>query len=205
MKAPPCGFTRGVRKPTAVSLMLWDFVTYLIGEKKGTEMTQHPVVGAIKKRMLTLGIDLDEHIKEPDGVLNSWANGFNFIPNDWMAFAWALHRSGRFCVPGADITGAMDAGRFQKGHPSWREDEKDSSLHVIYHIGKPWSTYEKVIRYYQIHIDSVSVVAGKDEAGKCLYDWSSLGTHALVDLLHLPFVLPEESKKSKSLQFGFHF
>ena len=147
----------------------------------------------IKYRMKVLGVDLEKHIA---AVVNRWDNGFNFIPNDWKAFAWALRYSGRFCID------TSIAERFQeKGTLSWRQTGDKSSLHVLFRKGKPYPQYEKVIEYYQIHVDSVSVVAGQDKAGKCYYAIDLLAKHNIVDKWKLPFIVPDREGTRIGIRF----
>ena len=155
--------------------------------------TKKNAIEAIRFRMQVLGIKLDDHVNT---VLNSWENGFNFIPNDWKAFAWALRFSGSFCV---DETIAQ---RFQeRGSVSWRQVGDNSSLHVLLRKGKPYSTYKKIVKYYQIHIDSVSVVTGQDDVGKCNYAVDLLAKHNIVDKWKLPFIVPDRG----GTKLGFRF
>lgn len=159
-------------------------------------MANKKPVTIIKYRMKVLGVDLNKHISE---VTNSWEDttlGFNFIPKDWEAFAWALRNSGQFCIDTAI------AHKFQKkGSLSWREVNKDSSMHVLLCKGKPYTKYKKVVTYYQLHIDSVSVVAGTDRAGKCYYALDQLAKHNIVDKWKLPFVVPDR----EGLRLGIRF
>lgn len=154
----------------------------------------------VKCRMGTLGIALGKYA-DPGAEINSWANGFNFVPKtDWKEFASALTSSGRFCVD----TGL--AARLQKGALSWREIASGdrSGMHVLYRKGKPYKEYPKVVSYFQIHIDSISPTSQRTGriASYGLQDLDNIWNHAAVDLLHLPIVLPS---KEEGLRLGVRF
>ena len=150
----------------------------------------------IKYRMKVLGVDLEKHIAS---ILNRWENGFNFVPHDWKAFSWDLKFSGRFCID------TSLAKRFQeKGTLSWRQTNDKSSLHVLFRKGKPYPQYKRIIKYYQIHLDSVSVVAGQDESGKCYYAIDHLAKHNIVDKWKLPFIVPDRKGLRVGIRFSLH-
>lgn len=153
-----------------------------------------------KYRMNGIGISLEKYADEKS-ILNSWSNGFNFVPKtDWKDFADELQKSGRFCID----TGV--AARFQKGALSWREIGSGTrdGMHVLFKKGKPYPTYAKTIIYFQIHIDSISPTNAQSQ-GQCSYskvtDWDNVWNHAAVDLLHLPLVLPDK----EGFKLGFRF
>jgi hypothetical protein len=168
-------------------------------------MSKDTITDIVKYRMQTLGINFGKHLKDgkktlphgssSPGLLNTWDNGFRFIPIDWKALATDLHSSGRFCME-------TDLGqKFQKGAVAWREVERDTSMHVLYRKGEPYKGYGKSVGYYEIHIDSVPV-ATRGNSGKCSYDPGSLAQHAVTDLHHLPFIVPS---KTAGLTFGIRF
>ena len=132
--------------------------------------------------MSTLGIGLDKYI---DSVINVWNAGFRFRCKTINEFAMAIIQNHKFCADSS-------IGGSQHGGVSWREVNRLDSMHVI--ISK---------KYCEVHIDSVSVVAGRDaKTRKCNYNYGTVLNHLMIDLKRWPVILPSNKQ---GLVIGFRF
>jgi len=151
-------------------------------------------VKGIKARMRSRGIDLDQYIER---VTNSWDStpcGFGFTCTDkahWHSLLDALTRSSNFGV---------DTGLGASQHPgvSFREVSTPDSAHITMTIRPDPKTGATC----SIHVDSVSVVRGRDQGGKALYDCGRALQHVFSDLLHAPVIVPSSDQ---GLVFGVRF
>jgi hypothetical protein len=142
---------------------------------------------AIKQRMKAChGIDLDKYI---GSVINVWSAGFRSY---WKGvkgldeFSVEIGLNKNFC------SDSSIGGSKHPGLSSFREVTRLDSLHII--VSK---------KYLEMHVDSVSVAAGRDpKSGKCEYDYGAVLDHLTRDLKHWPLIVPSSER---GLVIGIRF
>lgn len=157
---------------------------------------------SIKNRMKKLGVDLDRYIGQITNKWDTTPRGFGFTCKDknaYTALMGALIQNLHF---GSDnmIGGSQHHGA------SFREVSEPDSLHIILStrpdpsMSKP---SDRLRATCSIHLDSVSVITGRDPTTKqVIYDPGKVLQHLATDLLHTPLIMP--SSKG-GIVFGFRF
>jgi hypothetical protein len=139
----------------------------------GKDLNAHPVVQRLKRSMQTKGINLDDHISEITNVYEV-PKGFGFRCKDEASCTRlrdALMTNSNFAAD-TPLGGKLHSG------VSWREVTKLASLHVSLH---KVVVNKELVAGGDIHLDSVSVVAGRDESGKAIYDPGPWLQHMVAD------------------------
>jgi hypothetical protein len=165
-------------------------------------MAAKSVVDSHKRRLKSRHVNLDTHIQKEvndGGIICSWQNnpsGFKFACKDTKAFMTALIQSPFF---------AADTGigqQFQTG-ASFREVSRPSGLHIIVFKNRYCKELDTKIAYANIHLDSVSPVAGRDQAtGSVIYEPGEVLDHVLRDLLHSPVTI-RRGRRGAFAEFRF--
>jgi hypothetical protein len=161
----------------------------------------HTVV-LIKNRMKRQGIDLDRYIGRITSRWDTTPCGFGFTCKDratYMALMQGLIDNPNF---GSD---SMIGGSQHKG-ASFREVSQPDSLHIIL-SSRPDPSMSKpsdpVRATCSVHLDSVSVVAGRDpKTRQVIYDPGKVLQHLATDLKHTPLIMPGGER---GIVFGFRF
>ena len=161
-----------------------------------------PTVVTIKNRMKRRGVDLDRYIGDITNTWNKIPGGFGFTckdKNTYMALMNVLVQNPGF---GSD---SMVGGSQHHG-VSFREISQPDSLHIILSnrpdpsMSKP---SDRLRATCSIHLDSVSVVTGKDaKTSQVIYDSGKVLQHLATDLLHTPLIMPGSKG---GIVFGFRF
>lgn len=151
----------------------------------------------IKNRIKGQGIDLDRYIGQIGRPWQDTPCGFPFTCKDKATYAAlmnALILSPNF---GSD---SMIGGSQHKG-VSFREVSQPDSLHII--LSSRPDPNDSIKATCSIHLDSVSVVAGKDPKTRQVnYDLGKVLQHLATDLKHTPLIMPSSDK---GIVFGFRF
>jgi len=130
------------------------------------------ILRRIKHRMAVLGIGMDTYIET--AIIDSWESnppGFKFRCRDFNGFVRALYYNQNF----ARATALFD--QIPDGI-AYREVQKTDSLHVILRRAHNAEC--------NIHIDSISIVEGRDSQGQAIYVevMAVLFHHLLKDKAH---------------------
>ena len=151
-------------------------------------------VVSIKNRMKQLGVDLDKYV---DRITNKWDStpaGFGFTCKDNNAYT----RLRNALIQNSHFGGDSMIGGSQHHGISFREVNKFDSLHVILS-----TKADRIGATCSIHLDSVSVVTGRDSKnGQVIYDPGKVLQHLATDLLHTPLIMPS---RERGIVFGFRF
>jgi hypothetical protein len=154
-------------------------------------------VALIKNRMKGLGIDLDKYIGEIGDKWSDTPSGFSFTCKDkaaYIALMTAVVQNLRF---GTDN---MVGGSQHQG-VSFREVNQPDSLHIV--LSTRPDPKDPVKATCSIHLDSVSVVLGRDSTtGQVNYDVGKVFQHLATDLKHTPLIVPGGEQ---GIVFGFRF
>lgn len=155
----------------------------------------------IKNRMKRLGIDMDCYIGQITNKWNDTPSGFGFTCKDKAAYTALMDA----LVQNPNIASdSMKGGSEHKG-ASFREASQPDSLHIILStrpdpdMSKP---SDRVRATCSIHLDTVSVVKGRDSNGLAIYDLGKVLQHRATDLKHTPLIVPSSEG---GIVFGFRF
>jgi hypothetical protein len=158
-------------------------------------------VVVIKSRMQRLGVDLDRYIGE---ITNKWdvvPSGFGFTCKNKSAYMDLMDD----LVQNQRIASDSMMGGSQHQGASFREAGQPDSLHIILStrpdpsMSKPT---DRIRATCSIHLDSVSVVKGRDSNGHAIYDYGKVLQHVATDLKHTPLIMPSSEG---GIVFGFRF
>jgi hypothetical protein len=158
--------------------------------------TPSTLVDSYTQRMESLGIPLKKYIHH---VFKQWGGptaGFGFICKNPADLLLDLASNSNFA---RETTLGQ---RFQSGG-SWRQVNQPDSLHILYFKNKWVDELKTRTDYFQIHIDSASVAAGKDPGARaCIYDYGRLMDHVFTDLLRTRVITPSSER---GLVIGLRF
>jgi hypothetical protein len=118
--------------------------------------------------------------------------GFGFVHKEYDRLLVALVMSSNF---GSDTT---FGGKLHSGL-SFREITTPDSLHITLSERPDPKTHDTC----SIHLDSVSIVAGRDPNSRTVnYNYGKGLQHLATDYLHTPFIVPNSEE---GLVFGIRF
>ena len=155
----------------------------------------------IKNRMKALGVNLDRYIGH---ITNTWAQtpiGFAFTCKDKSACSTLMNTLVQNLQFGSDTM----LGSSQHQGASFREVNQFDSLHIVL-VSRPEPSKSNASEFVagpcSIHLDSVSPVAGRDSAGRIIYDHGKVLQHIATDLWRTPLIVPSSEN---GIVFGFRF
>ncbi len=137
----------------------------------------------ITLRLKTLGVPLDQYLITVTDFWDGNPKGFKFVClSEKMnrQLCEVLDRAAPRIVKDAILSQLSQDGA------SWREVNREDSLHILWLTGTPNDTYTNplVRSYFNVHLDSVSICRRADEAGRCQLHYPTVPRHIWKDLWH---------------------
>ena len=151
-------------------------------------------VVSIKRRMRNRGIDLDQYIGRITNKWDSTPAGFKFTCKNNACYKSLM----KAMVLNVNFGCDNMIGSSQHQGSSFREVSNTDSLHIIISTRS-----DKEGATCSIHLDSVSVVTGRDsKTRQVIYNPGKVLQHIATDLLHTPLIMPSSEH---GIVFGFRF
>ena len=159
------------------------------------DLIEEPEVKSVMAGVALLGVPVRQYVDKVTKIYsrrrNSEVDGFDFDSSDTKGLIFNLSLNFHFGLDNKSEVAGHLATKFANGI-SFREINSNGSYH-----------FEITSTGANLHRDSISVVAGRDEHGYVIYETGNLLQHLVVDHLNRPNIIAPN--REEGFVWGFRF